>query len=207
MLNNDKEFIYFLYGLDYSCRQTILEIFSKGLYSEYGHSLDLMCEMVNKKDELYSAINEYYCENVLIIKIPKVCCDGLNYALPLPMWRVEGNHRTCNNEYYLTSNLIYGVYNKNKNKTILNHNYSTTYNPNGLQYDYSLQTLPLFTQGNLKMYRFMNERSLYYYNELLERDKNNHTFDVSINYYNNYFKNQQNNVKPKVLRKDLKKVA
>lgn len=204
MLYNDKKFIYFLYGMDYTCLQSIEEIFQDGLLNLESNNLDNFAIRVDNKEDLLQNINEYrdYCSNVLIIKIPREYIEVENNKVaPLPIWKILELYKR---KYYLVNSLIYGVYQLKTNTVIYNSNYCPVYDPNGLHYDFGEQTLPLFKKETMDKYHFMNNRPYGLFEELYEMDTQNKTFDASIEYYNSYFNiPKQDNNRVRALKPNL----
>lgn len=187
---DNKDYIYFFYGIDLNDKSQIYDIFSNGLISDKGTDIN---SVLSENDVSNSQFNikakEYSKEHgnaVFVVRIPKYCLaprveNGRIQQMPLPIWKPIDEEK-----YEIPSSLVYGVYLDKNESFVFNTTYSPAYDPTGLQYD-DRQIKYLEEKGITDTYEFAKRRKGKSFEELTEIDNNEKNWDNFMTKYRNHF--------------------
>lgn len=190
--NFDNRYNYYFYGITDDvdinlCLKNGVKIPSRNVLSNIS---PLVNSHVNN-DELDKIIKNYVDKKdfkyVFVFKIPTYYMGWVHrngdMELFVPILLSTNNKDNVNKEIYVISELIDGVYVRDKSQYIINSDYNAFYDPSGLQFS-DEQISKMYNYGCFDMALSGLGRNSYTYNELRTDDEINNTWGEVIKYYN-----------------------
>ena len=178
----DLDCMFFLSGSSTVNTRMAESAFSYGLYDTTKNIFATMMYVEANDYDITEKAASYGYDMVYVIKIPKMFlmptlnADRKLIDAPLPIWKkVDGN-------YYLSNELVYGIYYQRTKTFDYNDNYKEIHNPAGLLFDRKQDGY--FKENNLDMWsKFSDNRKTMTYDKLLEYDLAKKTWDNFIQRY------------------------
>ena len=174
-----KNVMYFLCGTAITSPDMVDTVFTAGLYNRSNNLAATMMYVDATDDDIEEKVYDYGYDMVYVIRIlkstlmPEVLENGKLKDAPLPIWKL------IDGRYYLSNELIYGVYSQKTDTFFMNGNYNEIFEPNGLLYD--AQQEDYFKNHNLDDWiKFSNKRKKYEYQALFEKDFNQKTWEKFV---------------------------
>lgn len=192
----NNEYVYFLYGTTIFNEDEVGEIFENGIINPNGYrikdimkTIDIPAGDIANRTKAASAAIEG--NNIFVIKIPKIYLEpriinGRLIENPIPIWKKIENTNEHESAIILPPELVYGVYDKQKNKFKLSPNCSPIFDPSGMQYDDS--QIEYFVENNFIYWElFAKGRRTRTYENLVEADARMHPWNRTIELNSGHF--------------------
>ena len=186
----DLDCMFFLSGSSTVNTRMAESAFSYGLYDKTNNIFSTMMYVDATDDDIEEKAANYGFDMVYIVRIPKMFlmptlnADRKLIDAPLPIWKkVDGN-------YYLSNELVYGIYYRRTKTFDYNDNYKEIHNPAGLLFDRKQDGY--FKENNLDMWsKFSDNRKTMTYDKLLDYDLAKKTWDKFIQRYERHYNNTE----------------
>ena len=182
------DYMFFLSG-SASINSSMAEsTFTYGLYNKTNNIFSTMMYVDATDDDIEEKAANYGFDMVYIVRIPKMFlmptlnADRKLIDAPLPIWKkVDGN-------YYLSNELVYGIYYRRTKAFDYNDNYKEIHNPAGLLFDRKQDGY--FKENNLDMWsKFSTYRKKMDYDTLFNDDMKRKLWDRFIDRYQRHYNN------------------
>lgn len=180
------ECLFFLSGRKHMTTKEVRKIFRNGLVTNINSICETLMYVDANDRNIEYKVKDYGYDMIFVIRIPKLYYnpevdDGGLKQIPLPLWKKDND---C--EFYLSNNLIYGVYDSVEGTFMYNDNYNQLHDPIGLIFDQHQEKY--FSDYNLKLWvRFSKFRRKYNYESLVKIDLNKEIWSDSLRQYKKYF--------------------
>ncbi len=182
----DLDYMFFLSESSTVNSKMVESTFTYGLYNKTNNIFSTMMYVEATDYDIAEKVANCGYDIVYIVKIPKmVLMPVLNAEhklldAPLPIWKkVDG-------AYYLSNELVYGIYYRRNQTFEFNDNYKEFHNPAGLLFD--RQQEEYFKENNLDVwYNFSVDRKKVNYHTLFNDDMNRKFWDQLIARYERHY--------------------